>query len=80
VPRAPIARRDGHPGERLLKWAVETIAEHGRRFAVLTAWHLTRRCAATKRSGFRPLETVTLFAGMYIAHLFERELIESSTK
>jgi ribosomal protein S18 acetylase RimI-like enzyme len=72
-----ITRRVGgmRVGERLLDWAVEKIAARGRRFARLDAIASNLAlCRYYEERRFRPLETVTLFGGMYTARLFEREL------
>jgi ribosomal protein S18 acetylase RimI-like enzyme len=62
-------------GERLLEWAVDTIAARGRRFVRLDAMASNVvLCRYYEQHGFRPLDTVTLFAGNYTAQLFEREL------
>jgi ribosomal protein S18 acetylase RimI-like enzyme len=62
-------------GERLLEWAVDTIAARGRRFARLDAMASnTPLCRYYQQRGFRSLGTATLFAGIYTARLFEREL------
>jgi ribosomal protein S18 acetylase RimI-like enzyme len=62
-------------GERLLQWAVATIAARGRRFARLDALASNEAlCRYYEQRGFRPLGTTTLFGGMYTASLFEREL------
>ena len=70
-----------HVGERLLEWAVQRISAHGRQFARLDAIASNAvLCRYYEQRGFHPLETVTLFGGMYIARLFERELFASTTK
>ena len=62
-------------GERLLEWAVETIAARGRQFARLdTIASNVALCRYYEERGFRPLGTATLFGAMYTARLFEREL------
>jgi ribosomal protein S18 acetylase RimI-like enzyme len=62
-------------GERLLEWAVETIATRGRRFARLDAMASNAAlCRYYEERGFQPLGTVTLFGGMYTGRLLEREL------
>jgi ribosomal protein S18 acetylase RimI-like enzyme len=62
-------------GERMLEWAVATIAARGKRFARLDAMASnTQLCRYYEQRGFRPLGTATLFAGIYTAQLFERDL------
>jgi ribosomal protein S18 acetylase RimI-like enzyme len=62
-------------GERLLEWAIEQIAERGRRFARLDAMASNATlCRYYEERGFQPLETVTLFDGIYTGRLFERKL------
>ena len=62
-------------GERLLEWAVERIAARGRKFARLDAIAANPvLCRYYEERGFQPLETVTLFGGMYTARLFEKDL------
>jgi ribosomal protein S18 acetylase RimI-like enzyme len=62
-------------GERLLEWAVETIAARGRRLARLDALASNvPLCRYYEQRGFRPLGTATLLAGIYTARLVEREL------
>ncbi len=62
-------------GDRLLEWAVDTIRARGRRCARLDAMASNAAlCRYYEERGFRPLETVTLFGGIYTARLFERHL------
>src|ERR1700691_1716008 len=62
-------------GERLLEWAVETIAERGLQFARLdTIASNAALCRYYGQRGFLSLGTATLFGGMYTARLFERQL------
>lgn len=62
-------------GERLLQWAVETIAAQGRQFARLdTIASNAILCRYYQQRGFRPLGTATLFGWTYTAQLFERKL------
>ena len=62
-------------GERLLEWAVETIAARGRQFARLdTIASNAALCRYYEERGFRPLSTATLFDAIYTARLFERDL------
>ncbi|HKN01068.1 MAG TPA: hypothetical protein VJX23_11175 [Candidatus Binataceae bacterium] len=61
--------------ERLLQWAVETIAARGPQFARLDAMASSPvLCRYYEQRGFRPLGTATLFGGMYTARLFEWDL------
>jgi ribosomal protein S18 acetylase RimI-like enzyme len=61
-------------GERLLEWAVETIASRDRRFARLDAMASNAAlCSYYERRGFRPLGTAMLF-GNWTSRLFERDL------
>jgi ribosomal protein S18 acetylase RimI-like enzyme len=72
-----VARSAGgmRVGERMLEWAVGTIASRGRSFARLDAMASNAPlCRYYEERGFRPLGTATLFAGIYTAQLFEREL------
>jgi ribosomal protein S18 acetylase RimI-like enzyme len=65
-------------GERLLQWAVETIAARGRQFARLdTIASNPILCRYYEQRGFRPLGTATLFGRMYPAQLFEWDLRSS---
>lgn len=62
-------------GDRLLEWAVDTIRARSRRFARLDAMASNAAlCRYYEARGFRPLETVALFGGIYTGRLFEREL------
>ena len=62
-------------GERLLQWAVETIAARGRQFARLdTIASNAALCRYYEERGFRSLDIATLFGAIYTARLFEREL------
>ncbi len=62
-------------GERLLEWAVDTMAARGRHYARLDAIASNAPlCRYYEQRGFRPLGTTTLFAGIYSARLFEREI------
>jgi ribosomal protein S18 acetylase RimI-like enzyme len=62
-------------GDRMLEWAVDTIGARGRHFARLDAIATNAAlCRYYEERGFRPLETVTLFGGVYTGRLFEREL------
>ena len=70
-----IARSVGgqRVGQRLLEWAVETIAARGRRFARLDAMASNEPlCRYYEERGFRPLGTVVL-AGNFTTRLFEHE-------
>ena len=72
-----VARSAGgmRVGERMLEWAVDTIAARGRPFARLDAMAANAPlCRYYEQRGFRPLGTATLLAGIYTAQLFEREL------
>jgi ribosomal protein S18 acetylase RimI-like enzyme len=72
-----VARSAGgmRVGERMLEWAVGTIAARGRAFARLDAMASNAPlCRYYEQRGFRPLGTATLFAGIYTAQLFERVL------
>jgi ribosomal protein S18 acetylase RimI-like enzyme len=72
-----IARSVGgmRVGERLLEWAVDTIAARGRQFVRLDAIAVNAvLCSYYEQRGFRSIGTATLFGGMYTARLFEREL------
>ncbi|MFZ0887241.1 MAG: GNAT family N-acetyltransferase [Candidatus Binataceae bacterium] len=72
-----IARTVGgmRVGERMLEWAVDTIAARGQRFARLDAIASNAQlCRYHERCGFRPLGTASLLAGNYTARLFERTL------
>ena len=61
-------------GERMLEWAVEKIAAHGRRFARLDAMASNAAiCRYYEQRGFRALGTA-LLAGNFRTRLFEREL------
>lgn len=61
-------------GERMLEWAVETIAAKGRSFARLDAMASNEPlCRYYEARGFRPLGTA-LLAGNVAMRLFEREL------
>jgi ribosomal protein S18 acetylase RimI-like enzyme len=67
-------------GERLLEWAVDTIAARGRRFARLDAMESNAAlCRYYEQRGFHSRGTAKLFGGMYIAQLFERNLRSSDT-
>ncbi|MGO9449561.1 MAG: GNAT family N-acetyltransferase [Candidatus Binataceae bacterium] len=71
-----IARSVGgmRVGERLLEWAVATIAARGRRFARLDAMASNALiCRYYEKRGFHPLGTALLF-GNFTTRLFEREL------
>jgi ribosomal protein S18 acetylase RimI-like enzyme len=75
-----VARSAGgmRVGERMLEWAVETIAARGRRFARLDAMASNDAlCRYYEKRGFQPLGTATLLGGIYTAQLFERELRRS---
>ena len=71
-----IARSTGgmRVGERMLQWAVGTIAARGRIFARLDAMASNAPlCRYYAQRGFRPLETA-LLPGNFTTRLFEREL------
>jgi len=62
-------------GEQMLEWAVGTIAARGRRFARLDAMASNAvLCRYYEERGFRSLGTATLFGGIYVGRLFERQL------
>jgi ribosomal protein S18 acetylase RimI-like enzyme len=64
----------GRVGERMLEWAVDTIAARGRRFARLDAMASNAAlCGYYERRGFRPLGTA-LLVGDFLTRLFEREM------
>ena len=61
-------------GERILEWAVATIAARGLRFARLDAMASnTALCRYYEHRGFRPIGTA-LLPGIFTTQLFEREL------
>jgi ribosomal protein S18 acetylase RimI-like enzyme len=61
-------------GERMLEWAIGTIAARGRRQARLDAMASNGRlCRYYEQRGFRPLETA-LLPGNFTTRLFERKL------
>jgi ribosomal protein S18 acetylase RimI-like enzyme len=61
-------------GERMLEWAVDTIAARGRRLARLDAMASNALlCRYYEQRGFQPRGTATLLAGIYTAKLFERQ-------
>jgi len=71
-----VARSAGgmRVGERILEWAVATIAARGRCFARLDAMASNPPlCRYYEQRGFRPLETA-LLPGNFTTRLFEREL------
>ncbi len=71
-----VARSAGgmRVGERMLEWAVGTIAARGRRFARLDAMASNAPlCRYYEQRGFQPRGTATLLAGIYTAKLFERQ-------
>jgi ribosomal protein S18 acetylase RimI-like enzyme len=62
-------------GERMLEWAVETIAAKGRRFARLDAMASNGRlCRYYGERGFRAVGITPLMPRNYVARLFERNL------
>jgi ribosomal protein S18 acetylase RimI-like enzyme len=68
-------------GERMLEWAIGTIAARGLSYARLDAMASNAAlCSYYEHLGFRPLGTETLFSGIYTARLFERELRHSKLK
>jgi len=72
-----VARSAGgmRVGERMLEWAVGTIATRGRRFARLDAMASSAvLCRYYEQRGFRSLGTATLFGGIYVGRLFEQQL------
>jgi ribosomal protein S18 acetylase RimI-like enzyme len=65
-------------GERMLEWAMESIATHGRRFVRLDAMASNAvLCRYYEERGFQALET-TLLAGDFTTRLFERRLRSST--